>query len=45
MERIQVRTARRIELVDITDKIQQVVSKSKVKDGICFIWGEIFNVY
>jgi len=37
MERIQVRTARRTELVDITDKIQQVVSKSKVKDGICFI--------
>ena len=37
MERIQVRTTRRTELVDITDKIQQVVTKFKVKDGICFI--------
>jgi secondary thiamine-phosphate synthase enzyme len=37
MERLQVRTSRRIEMVDITDKIQQVVAKSRVKDGICFI--------
>ena len=37
MERIQVRTTRRTELVDITERIQQIVTKSKVKDGICFI--------
>jgi len=37
MERLEVRTARRIELLDITDKIQQAVTKSKVKQGICFI--------
>lgn len=36
MEKINIRTSRRIELVDITDKIQELVSKSKVKEGVCF---------
>jgi len=38
MEKISVRTDRRVDLIDITDKIQGVVSKSKVKEGICFLF-------
>ena len=38
MKRIDVRTTRRIELVDITDRIQKMVTESKVKQGICFLY-------
>lgn len=38
MEKITIKTNSRIELLDITDKIQNTVAKSKVKDGICFIF-------
>jgi secondary thiamine-phosphate synthase enzyme len=38
MEKILLKTAKRIELLDITGKIQQVVVKSKIKQGICFIF-------
>jgi len=38
MERINVRTNNRVELIDITDRVQVVVSQSKVKDGMCFIF-------
>ncbi len=38
MEKISVRTNSRVELIDITDKVQAVVSKSKVKAGICFLF-------
>jgi secondary thiamine-phosphate synthase enzyme len=38
MEKIKIKTSSRIELIDITDEIQNIVSKSKVKDGICFIF-------
>lgn len=38
MEKITIKTNSRIELIDITDKIQNTVAKSKVKDGICFIF-------
>jgi secondary thiamine-phosphate synthase enzyme len=38
MERLEIRTSRRTELVDITDRIQQAVTKSKLKQGICFIF-------
>ena len=38
MEKISVRTAKRIDLIDITDQIQNIVAKSKVKDGICFLF-------
>ena len=37
MEKIEIRTTRRIELVDITDRIQQAVTKFKLKQGICFL--------
>lgn len=32
------RTTKRNELLDITSKVASVVAKSKVKDGICFIY-------
>jgi secondary thiamine-phosphate synthase enzyme len=38
MERINLKTAKRIDLIDITDEVQNIVSKSKVKEGICFIF-------
>ena len=38
MDKIEIRTNRRKELVDITDKIQQLVTKYKVKQGICFLF-------
>ncbi len=36
MEKIRVKTNSRIELIDITDEIQNIVVKSKIKDGVCF---------
>jgi secondary thiamine-phosphate synthase enzyme len=38
MEKINVKTDSRIELIDITERIRGAVSKSKVKDGVCFIF-------
>ncbi|MCM8799129.1 MAG: secondary thiamine-phosphate synthase enzyme YjbQ [Candidatus Omnitrophica bacterium] len=38
MERISLRTNKRIELIDITSKVEEVVSKSKIKEGICFLF-------
>ena len=38
MEKINIRTTSRIELVDITDKVNQVVEKNKVKKGVCFLF-------
>jgi len=38
MERINIQTGGRIELVDITDKVALIVSKSRIKNGICFIF-------
>jgi secondary thiamine-phosphate synthase enzyme len=38
MDRINLKTVKRIELVDITDKIQSIISKSKIGDGLCVIF-------
>jgi len=38
MEKIRVKTNSRIELIDITDEIQNIVVKSKIKDGVCFVF-------
>jgi len=38
MEKIDVKTSKRVELIDITDRIQAIVNKSKVKDGVCFVF-------
>lgn len=37
MEKIEVRTNKRIELIDMTNRIQELVNKSQHKQGICFI--------
>lgn len=38
MQRISVKTSRRIELADITGQVEDIVSKSAVETGICFIF-------
>jgi len=38
MEKISVRTSRQIEFVDITSRIQAVVSGSDMKNGICVVF-------
>ena len=38
MEKVKVKTTSRADIIDITDKIQSVVSASQVKDGVCFIF-------
>ncbi|MFA5410693.1 MAG: secondary thiamine-phosphate synthase enzyme YjbQ [Candidatus Omnitrophota bacterium] len=38
MERISVKTSSRIELIDITDKVQAIISKSRITQGVCFIF-------
>ncbi|OGX39971.1 MAG: hypothetical protein A2984_00455 [Omnitrophica WOR_2 bacterium RIFCSPLOWO2_01_FULL_41_12] len=38
MEKINIKTSQRIDLIDITGQVQSVVAKSKTKDGVCFIF-------
>ena len=38
MQKINIKTSRRIDLIDITGQAQEIVSKSKVKKGICFVF-------
>ncbi|RKY32225.1 MAG: YjbQ family protein [Candidatus Omnitrophota bacterium] len=38
MERINLKTGSRVELIDITAKVQAAITKSKAKDGVCFIF-------
>jgi secondary thiamine-phosphate synthase enzyme len=38
MYRITLSTHKRIELIDITEKIQKVVAESKIKEGVCFLF-------
>ncbi len=38
MEKISIKTTKRIELLDITGQVQNTVSKNKVRDGVCFIF-------
>jgi secondary thiamine-phosphate synthase enzyme len=38
MEIIKIKTTSRSELVDITDRVRNVVTKSKVSDGVCFVF-------
>lgn len=38
MEKISVKTSGRIELADITEQIQKVILKSKIKEGVCFLF-------
>lgn len=38
MEKINIKTSRRIELIEITENVQSIVTKSKVEQGICFLF-------
>jgi len=38
MERISISTNRRIDLLDITERIQGAVAKSQAQHGVCFIF-------
>jgi secondary thiamine-phosphate synthase enzyme len=38
MHEILIRTSRHTEFLDITDKVQEAVTRSQVKDGICTIF-------
>ncbi len=38
MDKISIRTNKRVDLLDITSQVQSIVAKGKVKDGACFIF-------
>ncbi len=38
MEKINLKTSQRVELLDITAKVQQAVVKSKVDNGVCVVF-------
>jgi secondary thiamine-phosphate synthase enzyme len=38
VEKINVKTNSRVELIDITDRVAAGVSKSQIKDGVCFVF-------
>jgi secondary thiamine-phosphate synthase enzyme len=38
LEKISLKTSRRVDLIDITDRVQALVDKSKIKEGICFVF-------
>ncbi|MGC8976447.1 MAG: secondary thiamine-phosphate synthase enzyme YjbQ [Candidatus Ratteibacteria bacterium] len=38
MERINIQTRKRIDFIDITNEIEQIVKNKNIKSGICFIF-------
>ena len=38
METINLETSKKEELIDITDEVSEIVSRSKVKEGICVVY-------
>jgi len=38
MEEITVKTSSKIEMIDITRQVHEIVQRSKVKDGICIVF-------
>lgn len=38
LKEIELKTSKKFELIDITDKVSKIVSESKVKDGICVVY-------
>ncbi|MFA5356276.1 MAG: secondary thiamine-phosphate synthase enzyme YjbQ [Candidatus Omnitrophota bacterium] len=38
MQKIKIKSASRVELLDITDKIAGIVSQGSVKDGVCVLF-------
>jgi len=37
LETIEIKSSKRIEFIDITDKINGIIAASKIKEGICFL--------
>jgi secondary thiamine-phosphate synthase enzyme len=37
-EKISIETKKRNELIDITDRIQEIITKNKTKEGICLVF-------
>jgi len=38
METISISTSKKHELIDITNKVKQIVKNSKIKQGLCFLY-------
>src|SRR3989344_9130636 len=38
MEQLTISSSKKHQLIDITAKIEEIVKKSKVKEGICFVY-------
>lgn len=38
MERISIKTSKRAELIDITNEIQNIAAKGRIRGGVCFIF-------
>lgn len=38
MDKISIRTNKRVDLLDITSQVQSIVATAKVKDGVCFVF-------
>ncbi len=38
MEIIELKTTRRVELIELTNRVQQIVQRVKVKNGVCFLF-------
>jgi secondary thiamine-phosphate synthase enzyme len=38
VQKINLKTAKKTELVDITRDVQEIVSKAKLQDGVCFVF-------
>ena len=38
MERITIRTTKPMEVIDITDRVEQIVAKTGINEGICLVY-------
>ncbi len=38
MQKINIKTSAPVELLEVTDKIQQLVDESRVKEGVCYLF-------
>ena len=38
MQKVSLRTSKRIELIDITGQVQDILAKSNIKEGVCLVF-------
>jgi len=38
IKKLEIKTSKRNEIIDISDKIQKVISDSKIKEGVCVVY-------